>query len=1183
MGTFASPEETTMDKPPNDNTNDHNDTTTPNDNAVGHSDATIPPNDNNLDDSDATSPIYDNAVGHSDAISPANDDAVDHSDTTTPPNDNAVHQSNAATTPNDNAVDATIPLNDNAVDLNNATNADVTLPESSIVLGNDDVLPNNVINIAPPIENNATEIDLNYSTVSEAEFVDSVDGSGSGDDMSNDYLPFDFSGSESEDAYEHMFGKQYGFHVPENSYYSGNDYEKSEYNQSDVSGDYADNHDIDDYYYDDYNYEYMYYNYYNYMNYNYYYDYMNYNYGNYDEYFYYTDSGNNYKEIWYTRKSVMKYGYSMEWCYPAYSCRNLCGTADYRYCNCDDMCLAFGDCCVDYEEHCLQASHLNTAVDSEMNLTASRLLSTISTLSIDMIEYSTCTKVDWVNKVRRVESTYSYIIDKCPSQYSHNVSKSDIDMCHADIVTELTQKVLVSDNNFIFKNIFCARCHGVKTANVTVCKLDIDCPDMDDAQEILQVEGEIGFIQYINMKCTQFFTHPYDSYYLPRRLWCSNAISECNENRLNHANDILPLLCERIQAPLKTGDSAGVNSYKNVFCAVCNEESRPLSCYDHSHYDDGYNPDLVTPRFSLLMDFSGQLQVQTESRVLLVSCPGGQILDVLSNTCLDLVCQNGEPMSSKTFCPQTSTNLKQPLMGKKKMTSLIIRVYKRDTLNDPDLGHIDVLLSDLVFKNALMANGGHLEENCMPSQNGTGPISRTENSTHLACLRAHFNSSSNDKIPSFVHYINKTIDHEEFKHFSFHFSVYNYDTRDIIKCEEGELEEMDNGRIIKRSDDIIVYHGNSSDYNDINDVPVVINWNGKEDARVKSSVCKVPTCEMVKLTNIEYNKTYEGIEISLHGNELVIGSNNLIFSNDSLLVCKHILSSVQNQTDSNEENLSSSFESVLTLCGSVVTMIALAATVVTYRTFPTLRTIPGLCVMSLSCTLFLTHLIFVTSGYFIPWSKVCSVIGIILHYLWLSVFSWMFVIISDLSSTFVKMSSTSAVSVNMEQFIIYCLISWGLPLLIVIPCVIFSIKEYLQFQYGDNTSCFISGYWPLLSGFILPLSVSIIVNMILFIRGAIYLRATMKIAKRARAASSKYEQLFLMMKVFSITGGTWILGILANIKHLKFMWYLFTFFNTLQGVYIFITFAFTVHVRQMWKAKLHQSISTSNATAKTKI
>ncbi len=539
-------------------------------------------------------------------------------------------------------------------------------------------------------------------------------------------------------------------------------------------------------------------------------------------------------------------------------------------------------------------------------------------------------------------------------------------------------------------------------------------------------------------------------------------------------------------------------------------------------------------------------------------------------------------MLLNTSCPQTNITLRQPLMGKKKMNSLIIRVYNRDDqniLNDTGLLHINSLLMHMVYK-TIINNTVELK-----IQDYCSTVTRNdvENTTQVVCMQVYF-ITKEMKIMSFVHDINKAIPDQELMHLIFNYEVYNYDGRNAIKCEEGELKEIKGGKILERMDGDIVYHGNSSEFSDINDVPVVISWQNKNIAALNTAMCKIPTCELIKLKDTEYNKTDDGIEINLHGKVLHVRPHNFIFSNTSVLVCEHILSNMENQTDLYQEYVSSSLESILTLCGSILTMTTLVVTVVTYCVFPSLRTIPGLCVMSLSCTLFMAHLIFVTSGYFTSWPKVCFVIGIFIHYLWLSVFSWMFVMISDLSSTFVKMSLTTPGSKNIKKFILYCLIGWVFPILIVGPCVAFSITEYLPFQYGNDTSCWISGFWPLLGAFGIPILISVTLNLILFIRGAVYLRATMKIAEHAKAAKSKYDQLLLMIKLCSITGGTWIFGFLANIKHLQFLWYVFTLLNTLQGVYIFFTFAFTGRVRQMWKTKIgrdNKNDSTGNATTRS--
>ena len=51
-------------------------------------------------------------------------------------------------------------------------------------------------------------------------------------------------------------------------------------------------------------------------------------------------------------------------------------------------------------------------------------------------------------------------------------------------------------------------------------------------------------------------------------------------------------------------------------------------------------------------------------------------------------------------------------------------------------------------------------------------------------------------------------------------------------------------------------------------------------------------------------------------------------------------------------------------------------------------------------------------------------------------------------------------------------------------------------------------------------------------------------------------------------GFAWIIGFIALVTAVTVLWFLFTIFGALQGVFIFTSFAFNSRVREMWRKKL---------------
>jgi len=54
----------------------------------------------------------------------------------------------------------------------------------------------------------------------------------------------------------------------------------------------------------------------------------------------------------------------------------------------------------------------------------------------------------------------------------------------------------------------------------------------------------------------------------------------------------------------------------------------------------------------------------------------------------------------------------------------------------------------------------------------------------------------------------------------------------------------------------------------------------------------------------------------------------------------------------------------------------------------------------------------------------------------------------------------------------------------------------------------------------------------------------------------------------SVMGVTWILGIAANLKALSFLWYPYVVLNSLQGLFIFLSFAVSGRALELYKSKV---------------
>ncbi|XP_071126473.1 latrophilin-like protein LAT-2 [Mytilus edulis] len=172
---------------------------------------------------------------------------------------------------------------------------------------------------------------------------------------------------------------------------------------------------------------------------------------------------------------------------------------------------------------------------------------------------------------------------------------------------------------------------------------------------------------------------------------------------------------------------------------------------------------------------------------------------------------------------------------------------------------------------------------------------------------------------------------------------------------------------------------------------------------------------------------------------------------------------------------------------------------------------------------------------------VCTAMAALLHYSLNSMFCWMLIEGFHLYVMLVKVFRRRA---NFKK---YMLFGWGLPLLVVGISV-----GTLHDQYGGTNRCWIS-HNVLLWTFVPVVGIVILVNSIILI---IVLRIMMK-SMLSRANSEERSAVKAGLKAAAILlpllGVTWTLGFFSvNDRETVVFTYLFTTFNSLQGVFFFI-------------------------------
>ncbi|KAL9971188.1 hypothetical protein ACROYT_G023681 [Oculina patagonica] len=265
---------------------------------------------------------------------------------------------------------------------------------------------------------------------------------------------------------------------------------------------------------------------------------------------------------------------------------------------------------------------------------------------------------------------------------------------------------------------------------------------------------------------------------------------------------------------------------------------------------------------------------------------------------------------------------------------------------------------------------------------------------------------------------------------------------------------------------------------------------------------------------------------------------------------------------------------LLSAIGCIVSMVSLVLLLMTYILFAELRNLTGKIIINLALSLLLYQSLFL-SAFKSDDYNTCLAIAVLLHFFVLSSFTWMSVMAYDVRRIFTNVSEGVVAHRQnrhggyTKRLIKYCLYAWGSPVLFVAACVITDHVKEGSIGYGQgDEECFISQPQAILYSFVLPVALLLTFNLFALGHTVICIVKARKRTQQQRSRQNGPSVAVICFKMFSVMGVTWILGIAANLKALSFLWYPYVVLNSLQGLFIFLSFAASGKALELYKRKL---------------
>ncbi|XP_061097832.1 adhesion G-protein coupled receptor G6 isoform X3 [Conger conger] len=265
----------------------------------------------------------------------------------------------------------------------------------------------------------------------------------------------------------------------------------------------------------------------------------------------------------------------------------------------------------------------------------------------------------------------------------------------------------------------------------------------------------------------------------------------------------------------------------------------------------------------------------------------------------------------------------------------------------------------------------------------------------------------------------------------------------------------------------------------------------------------------------------------------------------------------------------------ITYIGCGISAIFSAATLLTYIAFEKLRRdYPSKILMNLSTSLLFLNMVFLLDGWLASSDKegLCVAVAVFLHYFLLTSFTWM-----GLESVHMYIALVKVFNTYIRRYILkFCIVGWGLPATIVAIVVAIDRKFYGKEFYGkEKNGQGSSEFCWIKSQLIFYITCVGYFCVVFLLNVAMFIVVMMQICGRNGKRSNRTLREEVLRNLRSVVSLTFLLGMTWGFAffawgpvNLAFM-YLFSIFNSLQGLFIFIFHcAMKENVQKQWRRYL---------------
>ncbi|XP_060605367.1 adhesion G protein-coupled receptor L4-like [Ruditapes philippinarum] len=255
----------------------------------------------------------------------------------------------------------------------------------------------------------------------------------------------------------------------------------------------------------------------------------------------------------------------------------------------------------------------------------------------------------------------------------------------------------------------------------------------------------------------------------------------------------------------------------------------------------------------------------------------------------------------------------------------------------------------------------------------------------------------------------------------------------------------------------------------------------------------------------------------------------------------------------------SNLSAELTTSISVITLsiIALSATLFLYCFLSNLRqSVPGKNNLSLVTALLCAQRLYLISSFseLEEYSTICFVLGLFVHFSWLVALFWMNICTYHMFRVLTKTRVITSSS-GLKRLILYHAYAFLMAAVFVSMNIVLSYISNGDYGYGGK-ACYNTSQRMLILTFGIPATLIVLSNLIMFTVVVIKIKRSPSVQKNVK---NERNDIVIFAKLSTITGATWIFGLLYMFTKSIVLSYIFIFLNASRG--IFIMFSFVVNRR----------------------